>query len=58
MGDLDAAVATYRLSLERSRPLDLSIGVAMGLENFAELAIQGGEVERGIRLGAAAERLK
>jgi predicted ATPase/class 3 adenylate cyclase len=58
MGDLQAAVATYRSSLERSRSLDLSIGVAMGLDNFAELAIQGGEVERGIRLGAAAERLK
>jgi len=58
MGDLEAAIATYRSSLERSRSLDLTIGVAMGLENFAELAIQGGDVRRGIRLGAAAERLK
>jgi predicted ATPase len=58
MGDVPSAVATYRSTLERSRSIDLSIGVAMGLENFAELAIQGGDVERGIRLGAAAERLK
>jgi predicted ATPase/class 3 adenylate cyclase len=58
MADVPSAVATYRSTLERSRSMDLSIGVAMGLENFAELAIRGGDVERGIRLGAAAERLK
>jgi predicted ATPase/class 3 adenylate cyclase len=58
MGDVQSAVVTYRSTLERSRFMDLSIGVAMGLENVAELAIQGGDVERGIRLGAVAERLK
>jgi hypothetical protein len=38
--------------------VDLGIGIALGLEYFADLAIWGGDVPRAVRLGAAAKRLK
>ena len=57
-GDIPAAIATYRSTLESSRAMDLGIGVALGLEYFASLAIWGGDVARAVRLGAVAKRLK
>jgi predicted ATPase/class 3 adenylate cyclase len=57
-GDIPAAIATYRSILESSRVMDLRIGIALGLEYFADLAIWGGDVPRAVRLGAAAKRLK
>jgi tetratricopeptide (TPR) repeat protein len=57
-GDIPAAIATYRSTLESSRVMDLGIGVALGLEYFASLAIWGGDVPRAVRLGVVAKRLK
>jgi predicted ATPase/class 3 adenylate cyclase len=57
-GNVPAAIATYRSILESSRAIDLRIGIALGLEYFADLAIWGRDVPRAVRLGAAAERLK
>jgi hypothetical protein len=57
-GNVAAAIATYRSILESSRAIDLRIGIALGLEYFADLAIWGGDLPRAVRLGAAAERLK
>jgi hypothetical protein len=57
-GNVPAAIATYRSILESSRAIDLRIGIALGLEYFADLAIWGGDLPRAVRLGAAAERLK
>jgi predicted ATPase/class 3 adenylate cyclase len=57
-GDIPAAIATYRSTLESSRAMDLGVGIAIGLEMFASLAIWGGDVRRAVRLGAAAKRLK
>ena len=58
MGNIPEAITTYRLILESSRASELHIGIALGLEYFADLAIWGGDVRRAVRLGAAAERLK
>jgi predicted ATPase/class 3 adenylate cyclase len=57
-GNVPAAISTYRSILESSRAVDLGIGIALGLEYFADLAIWGGDVPRAVRLGAAAKRLK
>ena len=57
-GNIPAGVATSRSILESSRAIDLRIGIALGLEYFADLAIWAGDVPRAVRLGAAAKRLK
>jgi hypothetical protein len=57
-GNIPAGIATSRSILESSRAIDLRIGIALGLEYFADLAIWAGDVPRAVRLGAAAKRLK
>jgi hypothetical protein len=57
-GNIPAGIATSRSILESSRAIDLRLGIALGLEYFADLAIWGGDVPRAVRLGAAAKRLK
>jgi predicted ATPase/class 3 adenylate cyclase len=57
-GNIPAGIATSRSILESSRLIDLRIGIALGLEYFADLAIWAGDVPRAVRLGAAAKRLK
>ena len=57
-GDIPAGIATYRSILESSRRIDLRLGIALGLDYFADLAISGDDVPRAVRLGAAAKRLK
>jgi hypothetical protein len=58
MGDVADGLAAYRSVLETSERLNLLLGVAVGLDYFAEVAIWSGDVERAVRLGAAASRLK
>jgi predicted ATPase/class 3 adenylate cyclase len=58
MGQIAEGIADYRAVLETSRALDLRIGIAIGLEYFGEVAIWAGDVGRGVRLGAAAARIK
>ena len=58
LGDVDAGMAGYRMVLETSQRLDLRLGIAIGLEYVAEVAIWAGDVARAVRLGAAAARLK
>ena len=58
MGDIVAGLDAYRAVLETSQRLNLRLGIAVGLDYFAEVAIWSGDVERAVRLGAAAERLK
>jgi tetratricopeptide (TPR) repeat protein len=38
MGDTPAAMRDYRATLEESQAIDLRIGVAVGLDNYAEMA--------------------
>jgi non-specific serine/threonine protein kinase len=57
-GNIPAGIAASRSILESSRAIDLRIGIALGLEYFADLAIWAGDVPRAVRLGAAAKRLK
>ena len=58
MGDTEEALRDYRKALEGSRAADLRIGVAVGLDNYAEMALGGGDVRRAVRLAAAAARMK
>ena len=58
MGDTDDAMAQYRRALADSRDVDLRIGVAVGLDNFAEIALRAGEVARAVRLASAATGMK
>ncbi len=58
MGDTPAAMRDYRATLEEFQALDLRIGVAVGLDNYAEVAVWSGDVRRGVRLAAAAARMK
>jgi hypothetical protein len=44
--------------LEGSQALDLRMGIAWGLEYFAEVSIWAGDVRRAVRLGATAARIK
>jgi predicted ATPase/class 3 adenylate cyclase len=58
MGQIAEGIEDYGGVLETSRALDLRIGIAIGLEYFGEVAIWAGDVARGVRLGAAAARIK
>jgi non-specific serine/threonine protein kinase len=58
MGDTADAMRDYQATLEESRALDLRIGVAVGLDNYAEVSVWSGDVRRGVRLAAAAARMK
>jgi len=48
----------YRRALEDSRAADLLIGVAVGLDNYAEIALDGGDIRRAVRLASAGARMK
>jgi predicted ATPase/class 3 adenylate cyclase len=58
LGDFPAAAADYEQALLDSRAVDLRIGVAVSLDNYAELAIRSGDVPRAVRLASAAARMK
>ena len=58
MGDVVGGVREYRGVLETSRKVDLLLGVAVGLDYVAEMAVWTGEVARAVRLGATAARIK
>ena len=58
LGDIGAGMDGYRGVLETSQRLDLRLGIAVGLEYVAEVAIWAGDVARAVRLGAVAARLK
>ncbi|MDP9244979.1 MAG: hypothetical protein M3O77_07830, partial [Chloroflexota bacterium] len=58
MGDTLDAMRDYQATLEEFRALDMRIGVAVGLDNYAEVAVWSGDVRRGVRLAAAAARMK
>jgi hypothetical protein len=57
-GDPAAAMQELRATIEESRRQDLRMGVAVGLDNYAEMAVLSGDVARGVRLAAAAARMK
>ncbi len=58
MGEVQDGIAGYRRTLEMSRALDFRLGVAIALEYLAEVSVWAGDVERAVRLGAVAERIK
>jgi predicted ATPase len=58
MGETEKAMHDYRQALEDSRAADLRIGVAVGLDNYAEIALGSGDVRRAVRLSSAAARMK
>ncbi len=57
MGEVDG-VREYRDVLKTSRKVGLLLGVAVGLDYVAELAVLAGDVARAVRLGATADRIK
>jgi predicted ATPase/class 3 adenylate cyclase len=58
MGDTEEAMRDYRRALEESRAADLGIGVAVGLDFYAEIALRAGDAPRAVRLASAASRMK
>jgi predicted ATPase/class 3 adenylate cyclase len=58
LGDTPAALRDYESALEESRALGLLIGVAVGLDNYAEMAMWSGDLRRAVRLAAAGARMK
>ena len=57
MGEV-GGVHEYRDVLKTSRKLGLLLGVAVGLDYVAEMAVLAGDLERAVRLGATADRIK
>lgn len=58
MGEVAGGVRDYRGVLESSRNVGLLLGVAIGLDYVAEMAVWAGDVPRAVRLGATAARIK
>jgi predicted ATPase/class 3 adenylate cyclase len=58
MGEMVEGVGDYRAVLETSRKVGLLLGVAVGLDYVAEVAVWAGDVPRAVRLGATAARIK
>jgi tetratricopeptide (TPR) repeat protein len=58
LGETQNAMRDYQQALEDSRAADLRIGVAVGLDNYAEVAFGMGDVPRAVRLASAASRMK
>jgi hypothetical protein len=58
MGEMVGGVRDYRAVLETSRKVGLLLGVAVGLDYVAEVAVWAGDVPRAVRLGATAARIK
>ena len=58
MGEVAGGVREYRGVLETSRKVGLLLGVAVGLDYVAEMAVWAGDVPRAVRLGATAARIK
>ena len=58
MGEVVGGVREYRGVLETSRKVGLLLGVAVGLDYVAEMAVWAGDVPRAVRLGATAARIK
>lgn len=58
MGEVAGGVREYRGVLETSRKAGLLLGVAVGLDYVAEMAVWAGDVPRAVRLGATAARIK
>jgi hypothetical protein len=58
MGEVAGGVREYRDVLKSSRKRGLLLGVAAGLDYVAEIAVLAGDVARGVRLGATANRIK
>jgi predicted ATPase len=58
MGDTAKAMEDYASAIEDSRSRDLRLGVAVGLDNYAEIALTAGDVRRAVRLASAAGRMK
>ncbi|HVM30201.1 MAG TPA: hypothetical protein VM305_05455 [Candidatus Limnocylindrales bacterium] len=57
-GELDAALDTYREALRRAHAAGAHVGTALGLDGIASVALDRGELDRGARLSAAADRLR
>jgi predicted ATPase/class 3 adenylate cyclase len=57
-GDVVGGVREYRGVLTTSRKVGLLLGVAVGLEYVAEMALLAGDAARAVRLGATADRIK
>jgi hypothetical protein len=58
MGEMVGGVREYRAVLETSRKVGLLLGVAVGLDYVAEVAVWAGDVPHAVRLGATAARIK
>jgi predicted ATPase len=57
-GEPAAAMQELRATIEESRRQDLRMAVAVGLDNYAEMAVLSGDIARGVRLAATAARMK
>jgi predicted ATPase len=57
-GDLGTAVGHYADALRRAHSAGAHVGTALALDAIASVAIDRGDVDRGIRLSSAADRLR
>ena len=57
-GEIEQGMDRYMGVLERSRAIDLRLGIAIGFDYLAEVAVWGGDLGRAVRLAVAAERIK
>jgi predicted ATPase/class 3 adenylate cyclase len=57
-GDMAFAVDRFGEALRRAHAAGAHVGTSMALDGFASIAIERGDVRRGARLAAAADRLR
>ena len=57
-GDVDAALRQYGEALHRAHAAGGVVGLALSLDAFAAAALERGDAARGVRLAAAADRLR